>query len=92
MRPAAMTDRVLRDALERLERNQSKRSWAGRLTELRDEAIQRGLAPWAGPTMPSFVIPADGRSITCQRCGRTSYNAGDVENRYCGFCHVFHEG
>lgn len=30
-------------------------------------------------------------SITCPKCGRTSYNAGDVEHRYCGACHQFHE-
>jgi ribosomal protein S27AE len=31
------------------------------------------------------------RSITCPRCGRTSYNAGDIVNRYCGYCHAFHD-
>jgi hypothetical protein len=34
-------------------------------------------------------------SITCPRCGRTSYNLNDVRERYCGACHVFlddHEG
>jgi hypothetical protein len=30
-------------------------------------------------------------SITCLVCGLTSWNANDVENRYCGFCHRFHE-
>ena len=33
----------------------------------------------------------DTKSIRCHRCGRTSYNQNDVKNRYCGFCHVFHE-
>jgi len=28
-------------------------------------------------------------SITCPRCGKTSYNLNDVRERYCGFCHVF---
>ena len=31
-----------------------------------------------------------GASITCLACGRTSYNANDVAQRYCGNCHVFH--
>lgn len=39
----------------------------------------------------TFTISADGKSITCKRCGRTSHNLNDVEWRYCGFCHVFHE-
>ena len=30
-------------------------------------------------------------SITCPRCGRVSYNAGDNEHRYCGNCHQFHD-
>lgn len=29
-------------------------------------------------------------SITCPRCGRTSWNENDVRERYCGACHVFH--
>jgi hypothetical protein len=30
-------------------------------------------------------------SITCLRCGLTSYHPKDVESGYCGRCHVFHE-
>lgn len=30
-------------------------------------------------------------SITCPRCGLTSFNADDVKNRYCGACHAFHD-
>lgn len=26
-------------------------------------------------------------SITCPRCGRTSYNINDIRALYCGFCH-----
>ena len=26
-------------------------------------------------------------SITCPRCGRTSYNPNDVREGYCGHCH-----
>lgn len=26
-------------------------------------------------------------SITCPRCGRTSYNLNDIVERYCGNCH-----
>ncbi len=33
----------------------------------------------------------DGESITCFRCGMTSYNLQDMYRRYCGNCHVFHE-
>lgn len=25
-------------------------------------------------------------SITCSRCERTSYNTGDIAEKYCGFC------
>jgi hypothetical protein len=40
----------------------------------------------------TFTLSVDGRvSITCKRCKRTSYNLNDVEQRYCGYCHVFHD-
>jgi len=34
---------------------------------------------------------AEGDSITCLGCGFTSHSAKDVEQRYCGHCHVFHD-
>jgi hypothetical protein len=30
-------------------------------------------------------------SITCPQCGATSYNLNDIEHRYCGRCHRFHD-
>lgn len=30
-------------------------------------------------------------SITCLQCGMTSYHPKDIEHRYCGHCHVFHD-
>lgn len=30
-------------------------------------------------------------SITCPKCGWTSYNASDIKYRYCGNCHQYHE-
>jgi hypothetical protein len=41
--------------------------------------------------LASYTIADDRRSITCHRCGRTSYNFNDVANLYCGHCHRFHE-
>lgn len=41
--------------------------------------------------VPTFTISTDGKSITCLRCQRTSYNQNDVDNHYCGACHVFHD-
>ncbi|MBN3946746.1 MAG: hypothetical protein HWQ38_09715 [Nostoc sp. NMS7] len=29
-------------------------------------------------------------SITCPRCKKTSYNPGDILNKYCGNCHAWH--
>jgi hypothetical protein len=31
-------------------------------------------------------------SITCPKCRRTSHHPQDVEHRYCGWCHEFHDG
>tara|TARA_Y100000310_G_scaffold194428_2_gene194407 strand:+ start:3674 stop:4105 length:432 start_codon:yes stop_codon:yes gene_type:complete len=30
--------------------------------------------------------------IKCLRCNRTSYHPEDVRQRYCGYCHEFHNG
>ena len=30
-------------------------------------------------------------SIACPKCGMVSYNPNDVEQRYCGNCHAFHD-
>lgn len=30
-------------------------------------------------------------SITCPTCSKTSYSEGDIQNRYCGYCHKFHD-
>lgn len=38
-----------------------------------------------------YVISADGASITCLTCGATSYNASDVQHRYCARCKVFRD-
>lgn len=29
--------------------------------------------------------------IVCPRCGRTSHNRNDIEQRFCGACHRFHD-
>lgn len=42
------------------------------------------------PTDATYTLSPGGCSITCHRCGRTSYNVGDIDNRYCGFCRKFH--
>jgi YgiT-type zinc finger domain-containing protein len=30
-------------------------------------------------------------SIVCPRCGARSFHPRDIEQRYCGFCHDWHE-
>lgn len=41
--------------------------------------------------LPRFSISPGGKSITCHVCGKTSWHPEDVRNKYCGFCHVFHD-
>jgi hypothetical protein len=33
----------------------------------------------------------DSPAIRCRRCLRVSHHPRDVEDRYCGYCHAFHE-
>jgi hypothetical protein len=49
-----------------------------------------------GYTIVRTDVIKDGRAhssvgIRCHACGTTSYHPVDVEQRYCGFCHRFHE-
>lgn len=30
-------------------------------------------------------------TITCPQCGRVSYHPADIQQRYCGGCHQFHD-
>ena len=39
---------------------------------------------------PTYEI-LDGAGIRCLRCGRTSYHQRDVEERYCSWCHIWHQ-
>ena len=39
----------------------------------------------------TYRISDDGKSITCLRCGFTSWHPEDVRQLYCGYCHKFHE-
>lgn len=36
---------------------------------------------------PAGKVP----SITCPKCGRTSYHIDDIRHRYCGNCHEYHD-
>lgn len=43
--------------------------------------------------MPSVTIHARvAASILCLCCGMRSYNQHDIDGKYCGYCHKFHEG
>src|SRR5687767_2531600 len=44
----------------------------------------------AAPRVQSYSIGENGQSITCLRCGKTSYNANDVQHKFCGHCKEFH--
>lgn len=35
--------------------------------------------------------PEPEQSIACPRCGKTSHHPQDIAQRYCGFCHIFHD-
>jgi hypothetical protein len=42
-------------------------------------------------TICTYDLERGGLSIRCRLCGRVSHHVGDVDNRYCGHCHLFHE-
>jgi len=58
-----------------------------RLCDLTREELQARMdAIWHD----CFVEP-DHPSVVCPRCGRRSYNPGDITHRYCGACHRYHD-
>jgi hypothetical protein len=40
---------------------------------------------------PTYVIMGNGQAIKCLDCGLISFHPDDVQYRYCGHCHEFHE-
>lgn len=43
------------------------------------------------PPIDTYVVSENGDSITCLGCHLTSYDPNDVEQHYCGNCHMFHD-
>jgi hypothetical protein len=64
--------------------------WSSNWEEVNCPECLKGKEP-----IDTFIIhPAEGNnpeSIECKRCGMRSYNHNDVEQHYCGFCHVYHD-
>jgi hypothetical protein len=52
--------------------------------------LDRSGKPSEDPPGPTYRVSADRRSITCLRCGLTSWHPEDVRQVYCGNCHRFH--
>jgi len=44
-----------------------------------------------GPTYLLGATDLGAKYIRCLVCGRDSFNLNDIEHKYCGFCHKFHE-
>lgn len=42
----------------------------------------------AAKTLPQYTIVDDGKGFLCRTCGKTSHNANDVKNLFCGYCKV----
>ena len=62
---------------------------ADELFPLSRETIRRAMIYLCAELGVAYLV--NGIAITCGRCGMTSHNPGDVENRYCGNCKVFHD-
>ena len=58
--------------------------------------IERGdfapfiIAPGIIYNLP-YLLLEEGKAIQCLTCHMVSHNPNDVEQRYCGKCHKFHE-
>lgn len=66
--------------------------WFSLATVADQEAADHMLANILNPELPpgppyTHTIKAGYPSITCPRCGMTSWNGTDIEQGYCGHCH-----
>ena len=52
------------------------------LVVVKERSRHTGLDP-----VPTILV----LGIRCHTCQRTSHHPKDIEERYCGACHVFHE-
>lgn len=41
--------------------------------------------------MTTYLLLESGRAIKCLNCSMVSYSLRDIEERYCGNCHQFHD-
>jgi hypothetical protein len=56
-----------------------------------DFIAEVGKLPLSHFDSKTYEISPDGKSIKCLRCWRTSFHPEDVRNKFCGYCHRFHE-
>ena len=76
---------------------QFKREFLAPLPEGRRFALEINVAAWAehaeAVAAQTFAIESirGVKAIRCRFCNRISELPGDVLNRYCGRCHLFHE-
>jgi ribosomal protein L37E len=93
-RLAAGADRLALRAAVRAD-DRARRSPSA--SEAESDFVANGPASEGAPApeggVSSFASEADAEppSIVCPRCGRRSYNLRDIEERYCGACHHFHD-
>lgn len=81
------------DAFDHFREGEEPRGWR--------RCIQQGqpIRRRAGDVDDTYELIEDGRgqstgecdAIKCLVCGMVSYNPHDVEQKYCGSCHQFHE-
>lgn len=54
------------------------------------EALTPGVTVIPGRNY-DLVYEGSSKGIKCNTCGRTSWHPRDVQEKYCGYCHKFHE-
>ena len=60
------------------------------LSPERRERVNARVKEALEPTTHEYGTDNHGRFIFCRVCKRRSYSAGDISNRYCGFCRQYH--
>lgn len=40
---------------------------------------------------PTYLLVDNGRAIKCRICQQVSWSPADIAQKYCGYCHRFHD-
>lgn len=89
---AEANTRLIADLLEALQAVKALAlPGATHIHQVCDAAIAKALEAQKRSVLEAETYRLGDNWIQCRKCSLISYHPKDVEERYCGHCHIFHE-